>query len=490
MYRTVGYYTAKHPIWSLRHSSVGGLRTLGAVDLGPILAGALSPVSAPAAAPGTGPRRITPGMAPSGPAKLAQAQAQIQAVMQGVGALDNFVRSITTKPKTVETRMTKDWDSVRAGLQIAKAIPHPVAQLGAAAAELLVNLAYELFGTKPCDFNKKGDCSATVHADGSRSGGGECCNPFPKSSGRGVIVTDHAAGYKRYPGQFAEIPAGNYYKLDGKGVPRDQMILKPASANQIRRDMYKIAPRMFADKSISSMLVPDGWAVEIFSEPGFKGKTKTFGPGFHRFPEMGWNDQIRSMRVRGPWSIHDRLHSEMFKNKAAGWITERARKPVSSDMILALSGLDSLRPKQPGYQPFDSVWRPGWYLRLSEAGVLNSQSVKMVFDELGFTPEDLEREKLISMEKTLDTVTLLLQTANLGNQAQAAELLQSAFTAEQLEIASLLSRYGLDQATLTKIRQGLEQSLPSLKKKLGVSATAKVWRKPRFDITQVAFAAD
>ena len=417
---------------------------------------------------------------------------EIAAVMKGLGALDNFITKVTADPTKMrmEARITKDWDSVRAALQMAKAIPNPFVQVGAHVAELLVNIAYELFGDKPCDYMNKGNCPSTIAADGSRSGSGPCCNPFPETSGRGVLVTQDAAGYKRFPMRFNEIPAGDYYNIEGKGVPRDQMILKPPSANQIRRDIYKIAPNMFQDKSISSMLVPDGWAVEIFSEPGFRGQRKTFGPGFYRLPEMGWNDKIRSMRVRGPWSIHDRLYSTTFKNKTAGWITERARKTINLDMILALTGLDPLRPKQPGYQSYDSVWRPGWYLRLSEAGALNSQAVQMVFKELGFTPQDLEREKLISMEKTLDTVKLLLQTSTLNNPAQATELLHTAYTMEQLEIAKLLSRYKLDPSSLRKLQSALSQQLTGEKKKLGVSTTEKVWRKPRFDITQVVLTAD
>lgn len=460
-----------HNPQSIPQLLVGYPSQVGGVNLGPILANSISSAS------NIGAYQRVPG-------------GEVAAVAQGIGALDNFVKSVTTKPTTVEARTTKDWDRVRAGLAVAKTIPEPITQIVANVAELFVNVFYELFGDKPCKFQEKGNCGANEAADGLRSGGGTCCNPFPKASGRGIIVTQDAAGYKRYPGRFAEIPAGDYYNIEGKGVPRENMILKPPSANQIRRDMYKIAPNMFKDKDISSMFVPSGWQVQIFAQPGFQGETKVLGPGFHKLADMGWNDKISSMKVRGPWSIHDHLYSTQFKNKTAGWVTERARKPVTSDMILALSGLDPLRPKQPGYQPYDSVWRPGWYLRLSEAGALNSPSVRMVFNELGFTEEDLKREKLISMEKTLDTIDLLLQTMGLNNPTQAAELLQSAYTMEQLEIASLLNRYGLDQATLQKLKTALSNSLVSAKKELGVSATQKVWSKPRFDITQVAFAAD
>lgn len=444
--------------------------TVGALDLGPILAGAIQDS-----------QNISMNARPGG---------QLNAITQGLGALDSFVRDVTTKRTTVEARTTKDWDRVRSGLQVAKAVPVPIISGIAAGVDVLVQVIYQLFGDKPCDFAKKGPCGATVDADGLRHGGGTCCNPFPQGSGRGIIVTQDAAGYKRFPGAFAEIPAGDYYNIQGTNVPRQNMILKPPSANQIRRDMYKIAPNMFKDNDISSMLVPDGWQVQIFSQPGFQGESKVFGPGFYKLADMGWNDKISSMRVRGPWSIHDHLYSIEFKNKTAGWITERARKPVSPDMILALTGLDPLRPKQPGYQPYDSVWRPGWYLRLSEANALDSPTIKMVFDELGFTPEDLNREKLISMEKTLDTVQLLIQTIGLNNPAQASELLQSAFTMEQLEIASLLSRYGLNQATLQKLQKGLMDAIANMKKQLGVSPTQRAWSKPRFDITQVAFAAD
>ena len=470
--RTLGSYAARHPLRTMRsgYMTISGLKTVGGVDMGPILAQATQDV-----------QNVQATSQPGG---------EVNAVMGGLGALDNFLTKMTTEPGTVRARMTKDWNKVRAALQIAKTIPDPITQVAAHVAELFVNIAYELFGDKPCEFEKKGNCSATIAADGSRSGGGVCCNPFPGSSGRGVVVTLAASGYKRFPGKFNEIPAGNYYNIAGSGVPRDQMVLRAPSANQIRRDMYKFAPRMFQDNHIHSMLVPNGWAVEIFDKSGFQGKRQVLGPGFHNVADMGWADKISSMRVRGPWSIHDRLYSEAFKGKTAGWITERARKTINPDMILALTGLDPLRPKQPGYQPYDSVWRPGWYLRLSEAGALNSQVVQMVFQELGFTPQDLEREKMISMEKTLNTVKLLFQTSAMNSPAQAAELLQNAFTMEQLEIAKLLSRYGLDGAMLQKLYSVLGQQLAALKKKLGVSATEKVWRKPRFDITQVALTAN
>lgn len=464
--RSLQAYSARHPVWP-----TSGIPTTGQVRQ-VNLQQLLKQTATPAA----------PGAAPSFGAN------EVAAAMQGIQALDRFIQTIP-EPKTVRAKTTKDWDRVRAGLQVAKAIPFPPVQIGAMVADFFTNLVFEIFGDKPCEFQNKGPCKANVAADGSRRGGGDCCNPFKNLSGRGVIVTEHAAGYKKYPGRFAEIPAGDYWNLSGYGVPRDQMILKPPSANQIRRDMFKIAPKMFKNNDVSSMLVPQGWAVEVFTKPGFQGNHKTFGPGFHKLADMGWNDKIASMKVRGPWSIFDELYAEAFKEKRGGWITERARKAVSPDMILALNGLDPLRPKQPGYQPYESVWRPGWYLRLSEAGALNSEPVRIVFQELGFTPEDLEREKLISMEKTLDTVNLLIQTTQMPSPDQAAELLRSAFTVEQLEIAKLLSRYNLDASSLQKLKQAIVQQLASMRKKLGMSATKQTWRKPRFDITQVALQA-
>ena len=407
---------------------------------------------------------------------------EIQAVMQGTAFLGDLVDRFQQGKDGFKGGA--EWDIARGALETIEAVPFPPLQIVAKVANFIRGIFEGIFRKGPCEFSKKGGCSKHVNADGSAYGSGDCCNPYNSLSGKGVMVTEHGSGYKKYPGKYAEIPAGDFYTLDGKGTPLDMRLPAPASADLLSRNLYTVAPGVYANKMINDIYIPDGWAVELYSGPGFTGEKKTLGPGFHMLYHEGrWYHKAVSAKVRGPWSIVDRMNSGAFKEKKKGWVTERVKKEVSDDNILMLMGLDPLRPKQPGYEYYESVWRPGWYLRLSEANLVDSDVYKMVWKELGLTAKDLAEEKVISMEKTLDVLDLLGRVEQFDDKQKAFALLKNSLTVEQMEIAQLLSRYTLDADGIRKIYTIVADELEKAKKEAGVSSA--LWKKPRFDISEI-----
>lgn len=403
-----------------------------------------------------------------------------QAIAEGVNAIEGLLRQ-----SQAEGGIRDAWQPTFAALKVAKAIPDPVVAGVALIGEILTRIVFDIFGDKPCEFTTKKACTASRRTDGSVYGDGECCNPFDNATGKGVMVTEHAVGYKRYPGEYTEIPAGDYYNLTGIGVPREYRVPAPLRAGSVREDLFTVAPKVFG-RNVDSMLVPRGWQVQAFSQPGFKGTSKTFGPGFIDMRKEGFRKGAASLRVRGNWSIIDRLNAEALKEKRSGWVTENAEtRNLDDETILTLIGLDPLRPKTPGYQEYLSVWRPGWFLRLSEAGVIDSRPIQIALKKLGFDKRDLLREKAISMEQTLDTLQLLKRAERIGDPGAAKNLVETAFNVRQKEIAQILSKYKLDDKGIDRLIQSIGDELKSAKAQLGVARTDRLSR----EATEVAVQA-
>lgn len=276
-----------------------------------------------------------------------------------------------------------------------------------------------LFTDKPCDPQKP--CRSEVGWDGSGlalPGPIECC--MPPISGTTVLVCEHKLGYKKWPGWWRNLHAGDYYYTGqtlcgnvlcggGKGpaaayTPKKVLDTYPDYAYVLpqpevyiaqKHPMYKYttqgAPpgsrypkkKLFfpikkfgldilgRPKVISNMIIPEGFAVQLFTEPSFEGEASpVIGPGDHNLHQYGWADKEMSMKVRGPLTIWDYWAGKLLSERTPGWITESwPKKPTMTEIAKLVLG----DPTRKNVTSFDepilghvSFWGPGWEKRVKK----------------------------------------------------------------------------------------------------------------------------
>lgn len=211
-----------------------------------------------------------------------------------------------------------------------------------------------------CD--TRGTGFGTIRSSGDTS----CCRIKPTE--RGVLIIEGSA-VSAAPGAFWEAPAGDYYYVQ---CP-DARKLTPEKWQFARPDNNGRIPACISTSgaNMGQLIVPDEWSIELWSEPGFRGKTLELFEGRHNLEMMGWADKVQSMRIRGPWTIVDGLIANELGRQAKGWMTEKAHAGLLTPFRVAEGVInDPVRPEPPGrfddeIPEWESSFRPGWEQRLS-----------------------------------------------------------------------------------------------------------------------------
>lgn len=231
------------------------------------------------------------------------------------------------------------------------------------------------FGDKPCNPDEAPECHFRLNWDGSGSitAPSDCCQP--PISGTSVFLSEHAPGYKKWPGHWGNAHAGDYFSVGcgpqyaGKHTPG---AIKQAFPNYHPMDKGYAPCVGFEPDRISGMIVPDGFAVQIFDEEGFGGDSMELGPGAHNLHELEWGDRIGSMKVRGPFTIWDFFAGYNLKEKKPGWVTADFDHVPTDEEVLQLVMQDPIRAQYLHMDfsrpiiPYASFWSPGWEQRAAQ----------------------------------------------------------------------------------------------------------------------------
>lgn len=246
-----------------------------------------------------------------------------------------------------------------------------------------------VFGGGPCEWLKKGPCTYGTLWDGRKETHGVCCNPYP--SGNGVMFTEHAPGYRRFPGLAVELAAGDYVAPDAAWAAA----LPPLVPGQ------KNLP--IGMNGISGALVPPGWQARIWSGALMTDRSHLLGPGTHNLAELGFNDSVAAIEVRGTWTIHDFLYGQELLLQRTGWITSWMPRPPTVHEVRALVLGDPGRPRTSlGFEgPLLSgtrMWDTRWADNLGKAGLLGHPETMAVLDTLGVPrkEQDLAAARMIT----------------------------------------------------------------------------------------------
>lgn len=206
------------------------------------------------------------------------------------------------------------------------------------------------------------------------SGDVSCCRIKP--SERGVLIVEGSLS-NAAPGNFWEAPAGDYYYIQCS----DARQLTPEKWQLARPDDKGRIPACISTggATMRELVVPEEWAVELWSEPGFRGQMIELLDGTHNLAARGWAGKVQSMRIRGPWTIVDGLISNELGRQAPGWMTEKAHAGLLTPFRVAEGVInDPLRPQPPtrfedGIPEWQSAFRPGWEDRLKVMWTPESQ---------------------------------------------------------------------------------------------------------------------
>lgn len=209
--------------------------------------------------------------------------------------------------------------------------------------------------------NTRGTGFGTIRSTGDTS----CCRIKPTE--RGVLIVEGSMG-NATPGAFWEAPAGDYYNIQCTDARR----LTPESRQFERPDGKGRIPACISTggADMSQLVVPEDWSVELWSEPGFGGQVLELFEGKYDLRVKGWADKVKSMRIRGPWTIVDGLISNELGRQAEGWMTQKSRAGLLTPYRVADAVMnDPLRPESPArfddpIPEWQSAFRPGWEERL------------------------------------------------------------------------------------------------------------------------------
>lgn len=252
----------------------------------------------------------------------------------------------------------------------------------------IVKFFKNLFGLGPCEWAKKGGCSGYTWWDGRRVTHGKCCNPA--RSGLGVVFTEHGPGYRHFPGAFAvEIPAGDFVAKTDKQAAELPVL-------------YEGFPNLglgLPDRT-SGVIVPPGFRVRIYAEPNFQGKSQDFGEGAHNLGDAGFHD-VRSAKVRGPWTVWDARQGESLYLRRTGWITSWMKREPNRQEVVSLLAGDVARPAPPdsldeAVVPWETTWDPSWASKLKQLGIFNAPATQELFRILEVDPGDADASEMVA----------------------------------------------------------------------------------------------
>lgn len=406
---------------------------------------------------------INSGLSSALGATASQANPQAQ-IMEGIKGID----------KLLGGNLADGWEGAQAALSVFKSIPDPISQAIGHIGSFATDALYQLFGDKPCKFTEKGECSWRL---GSNQvvvlSEGECCSP--KITGRGVVLAEHEPGYKKFPGRAAEVPAWDYYHSECDSA----MKLTPEKEKIKDQDLPEITYVPCADLPggyISGVMVLPNWKIKLYESPaGFSSNSIELGPGLHALASgpIKYNDRNVSMKIRGPWTYQDALIAKALKDKKKGWITSYMSGTPTDEQLVQLVTLDPLRPKPP--QDFNakmktylSIWRPGWFFRLSTAGVLELPAIKSIFETLGIDAEVLSKAKVDTLKDVEKTAGFIAQAAKNPDAKAAGDVLAELFKVSPAlgEISANFVKNGLKQGEITQLQNELKAQIEKAEKEV------------------------
>lgn len=390
--------------------------------------------------------------------------AEAQAIRAGIGLLDNILQG----------NIKDGWQGAHAALNVAKAIPVPVVQVVAEIGALVTSVLFELFGDKPCEFLNRPDCRLLTdpsdpvrqYAEGSKKGD-RCC--FPRPTGRGIILTEREPGVDtNYPGQRAtEAPAWDYPYISCAIALRNRDKIKKYLIPEQDLPAVDIIPcTPFKDNVINGALVPSNWRIKLFSEPEFKGSSVVLEVGAHplKSGDIKFANKAKSFQIRGPWTLQDGNIGKHLINREDGWVTQYMTAP-NWETVMQLITLDPMRPAPPqdfnvNPQPYLSLWRPGWFFRLSNAGVIDEPVVKSILESVGIGDRQIKQENVKMLEKMVMTTNLLIEASKLDEKT-AKNTLESLFRVDPqvAEIAKSIIDKRLQETSLPEFKGYLETQL-------------------------------
>ena len=267
----------------------------------------------------------------------------------------------------------KDAETINTGVGMASYVADYFVPGIGAAIRSVAPLITGLFVDKPCD--PKDPCIYVENWDGSgtMTGYKRCC--LPPMIGTGVFIGEYSPGSPRWPGTWRTVYAGDYYWLGKGGVenhtPAQVMQKYPSYLRTYNKYMYAKEhgiSLMIPNKSVSHLIVPDGFNVKLFAHPAFEGPSQEFGPGEYDLHTMGWGDAAASMKVRGPFTICDFYIGKRLQERAPGWFTSAWPDVPDSETLLKLVLGDPNRKLSNSFEEpqvcHNSFWGPGWEKRL------------------------------------------------------------------------------------------------------------------------------
>jgi hypothetical protein len=109
------------------------------------------------------------------------------------------------------------------------------------------------------------------------------------------------------------------------------------------KDLQPVGGPGVEGNGVDSLVVADGFEVELFTKDGFRGKFKTFGPGFHRVYDRETGTSLSP--------LHDNVSAAIVRNRqqsqaasgtkmsAAGIMETAKENPIATAMIVGALGL-------------------------------------------------------------------------------------------------------------------------------------------------------
>lgn len=252
----------------------------------------------------------------------------------------------------------------------------------------IIRFFEKIFGTAPCEWTKRPSCTTVLQWDGSKKRvHGDCCNPLP--SGIGVMLVEHAPGYRKFPGYGTEIPAGDYVSVSLNDAAKQPPLVD---------GMPNLAIGL---SGISGVLVPPGYTCRVYDQPRFNGRMVELGPGTHNLHEIGMGDAVQSAQVRGQMTATDFMYGQKLTDRTAGWITAWMPRTPTREEVLALVFGDPQRPKDntsfDGFlRDWKQTWNPGWATNLEQMKLLDLPKTKEILQALSIKDQDLDTSRMVA----------------------------------------------------------------------------------------------
>jgi hypothetical protein len=390
-----------------------------------------------------------------------------QAINQGVASIATLLQG----------DIKDGWQGAQLALSAAKAIPDPTVQAIAHIGSFVTTILYEMVGDKPCEFMQQPDCKISS-PDGHPilNYAGDCC--LPRLTGRGVLLSMQEPGATKYPGRIAsEAPAWDYPYLSCTTANRNKSKILNVIPNQDIPSAVMVPCVDIGDNAISGALIPANWQVRMFSNSDFGGNSIVLGDGAHPLisgPNK-FSNTASSIQIRGPWTLQDAYIAQHLRNRDKGWVTQYMTTPPNWETLIQLVTLDPTRPLPPtdfsvSPQPYLSVWRPGWFFRLLNAGVLATPTIQSMLKLVGIGERELQIEAVANLKDNIEVLTLVEETMKLGPQ-KGKVLLERIFKTEPIlgEIAIAMVKLGMHPNIVSEMKLRMMDRLKAAQRQFNVS---------------------